>query len=59
MSELERSVADNRSRQEKIIADYAAKQPVVRQLIDLALLQAGLLRGESLTAFVRRSVELL
>ena len=29
------------------------------QLIDLALLQGGLLKGEALSAFVRRSVEML
>lgn len=59
VKDLEKSVADHRAEQEKIIADYASTQPVVKQIIDLALLQAGLLRGESLTAFVRRSVELL
>lgn len=59
VKELEKSVADHRAEQEKLIADYASTQPVVKQIIDLALLQAGLLRGESLTAFVRRSVELL
>ncbi len=59
VKELEKAVADHRAEQEKLIADYASTQPVVKQIIDLALLQAGLLRGESLTAFVRRSVELL
>lgn len=59
VKDLEKSVADHRAEQEKLIADYASTQPVVKQIIDLALLQAGLLRGESLTAFVRRSVELL
>ncbi|MDE6454068.1 MAG: molecular chaperone HtpG [Muribaculaceae bacterium] len=59
VADLEKSVSETRAEQEKIIADYAATQPVVRQLIDLALLQAGLLKGEQLSRFVRRSVEML
>ncbi|MDE6486827.1 MAG: molecular chaperone HtpG [Muribaculaceae bacterium] len=59
VAELEKSVADARAEQDKIVEAYAATQPVVRQLIDLALLQAGLLRGEALGSFVRRSVDLL
>ncbi len=59
VADLEKSVSETRAEQEKIIADYAATQPVVRQLIDLALLQAGLLKGEQLSHFVRRSVEML
>ena len=42
-----------------ITAAYASTQPVVRQLIDLALLGNGLLRGEDLSRFIARSVELL
>ena len=36
-----------------------AKPEIVSQLIDLALLQNGMLRGEALTKFVKRSVELI
>ena len=42
-----------------IASDYAKTQPVVRQLIDLALLGSGLLKGKALSAFIKRSVELL
>ena len=59
VAELEKSVAASRSEQEEIIKSYAATQPVVKQVIDLALLQAGLLKGEALSSFVRRSVDLL
>lgn len=41
------------------LSDYARSNKVVPQLIDLALLQGGLLRGEALNAFVKRSVELI
>ena len=43
----------------KVFADYAEAQPVVSQLIDLALLQNGLLRGEALSNFVKRSIALI
>jgi len=36
-----------------------AKPELVSQLIDLALLQNGMLKGEALTKFVKRSVELI
>ncbi|MBD5363692.1 MAG: molecular chaperone HtpG [Bacteroides sp.] len=51
----------NKQREEirKTSADYAAGQPLVRQLIDLALLGSGLLRGKDLSEFVKRSVSLL
>ena len=38
---------------------YATKNPVVQQLIDLALLQNGLLRGEALSKFIKRSTDLM
>ena len=41
------------------MADYASKNKVVRQLIDLALLQNGMLKGEALDKFLKRSVELI
>ena len=44
---------------EKLIGDYAKQQPVVGQIIDLALLQSNLLKGEALSAFIKRSIELL
>ncbi len=40
-------------------AAYAGKSQLVAQLIDLALLQNGLLRGEALSRFVRRSIDLI
>lgn len=42
-----------------IYTEYAAGNKVVHELIDLALLQNGMLKGESLAAFIRRSVELI
>ncbi len=59
LSEKENKVSDLRKQEEGIIKKYADGQPKVRQIIDLALLQSQLLKGESLNAFIKRSVELL
>lgn len=59
IKDLEKEVADNREKQQKIVSEYASKLPVVPQLIDLALLANGLLKGADLTKFIRRSVDLL
>ncbi len=59
LKSLEGSVAASREEQNKIISDYASQQSDVNQLIDLALLGNGLLRGEHLNKFIRRSVELM
>jgi molecular chaperone HtpG len=58
-TDLLASVEKARKKQEKIISAYAADKPVVRQMIDLALLGNGLLQGKALTDFVHRSVEML
>jgi molecular chaperone HtpG len=41
------------------IARYAAGNKVIHQLIDLALLQNGMLKGAALDAFLKRSVDLI
>lgn len=58
-AELEKEVGVIRDNMSKIISEYASTQPLVKQLIDLALLGNGLLRGADLSNFIRRSVELL
>ncbi len=42
-----------------MIGQYAATQPIVKQLIDLALLGNGLLKGHDLSEFIKRSINLL
>jgi len=58
-SELEAKVSAARTKMTDIISEYASKQPLVSQLIDLALLGNGLLRGAALNDFITRSVSLL
>ena len=57
--ENEKKVADLRKKQDELIGSYAAGTPLIRQIIDLALLQAGLLQGKELSDFISRSITLL
>ncbi|MDE6299868.1 MAG: molecular chaperone HtpG, partial [Muribaculaceae bacterium] len=59
LAEKQSKVADLRKSEEDIIKGYSSEQPKIRQVIDLALLQSNLLKGESLNDFIKRSVDLL
>ena len=48
-----------KNKKEGIFAGYASNNKVIRQLIDLALLQNNMLKGEALNNFVKRSIELI
>ena len=58
-SEAEKAVQAEKDKLKSVIADYAKGNDVVHQLIDLALLQNGMLKGEALDRFLSRSVELI
>lgn len=58
-NEKVQKVDELRKHQEDIYKEYASKQPEIRQIIDLALLQSNLLKGHDLTQFINRSVSLL
>lgn len=59
VKDLESKISQTRQDEETFIASYANTQPKVKQLIDLALLGNGLLSGAELSAFIKRSVDLL
>jgi molecular chaperone HtpG len=59
IKDLEKEVADNRNEQEIAISNYAKGNDLIKQLIDLALLGNGLLKGEQLNSFITRSISLL
>ena len=58
-SALEQKAEEIRNEQEKVISEYAATNDKVKQLVDIALLGNGLLKGEALNNFLKRSVSLL
>lgn len=59
MEKDENEAGEIRKLNEKTISDYASSQPVVLQIIDLALLRSNLLKGESLKQFINRSISML
>ena len=58
-SEYSKTIADLNKQKSSLLEEYGKGNKVVGQLIDLALLANGLLKGEALNRFVKRSVELI
>ena len=59
VTEVTKTLADLRNGKKQLYADYAKENKEISQLVDIALLASGLLKGEALAAFVNRSVSLL
>lgn len=54
-----KAIADEQKKRDDIVAAYAKGNNVVHQLIDLALLQNGMLKGAALDSFLKRSIEMI
>lgn len=59
LAQVNADIAKQQGLRDEALAEFARQSKIVPQLIDLALLQNGLLRGEALNAFVKRSVDLI
>ncbi|MDM8257343.1 molecular chaperone HtpG [Phocaeicola barnesiae] len=59
LNEVEQKLNEQKQQKTTIINESTADNKVVHQLIDLALLQNNMLKGEALTNFVKRSIELI
>ena len=57
--EYQKTLSDLKKQKETLLEAYGGENKVVGQLIDLALLANGLLKGEALNRFVKRSIELI
>ena len=55
----EKEVDSLRKKESELLTQYANKHKLVRQLVDLALLSNNMLKGEALSQFIKRSVEML
>lgn len=55
----EDKLGEQRKQKNEIIAEYAKGNDSIHQLIDLALLQNGMLKGAALDKFIKRSVDLI
>ncbi len=59
LAEVEKKLDAQKKEKESVLDAYAAANKAVHQLIDLALLQNNMLKGEALTRFVKRSIEMI
>ncbi len=59
LEKLRKELENYETSRKEILENYGSNNNVVKQLIDLALLANNMLRGEDLSTFVKRSVELL
>ena len=55
----EKTISEQKEKRNSIIAGYAKDNKIVHQLIDLALLQNGMLKGAALNEFLKRSVDII
>ena len=58
-AECEKAVQEQKDKKQEVLNGFAAQNDIVHQLIDLALLQNGMLKGEALDKFLKRSVDLI
>ena len=58
-ADCEKAVEEQKQKKQSVLSSFAADNAIVHQLIDLALLQNGMLKGEALDKFLKRSVELI
>ena len=59
LEECRTAIAAEEAKQKEVLASFATQHAVIPQLIDLALLQSGLLKGNELNRFIKRSIELM
>ncbi len=59
IADLESKLHGLEEKKEKVLKEFGKKNKLVKQLIDLALLSNNMLKGEELTKFVKRSIELM
>lgn len=59
LKHAEEKAKELRAKESDILKTYADQTPLVRQLVDLALLSNNMLKGEALSKFIKRSVEML
>lgn len=59
LNETRENIQAEENKRNEVIANYAKDNKIVHQLIDLALLQNGMLKGAALNDFLKRSVDLI
>lgn len=58
-ADAQKAIDEQKGKKKQILADYAKGNGIVHQLIDLALLQNGMLKGAALDKFLKRSIDMI
>ena len=59
IEDLKKKIDELNDKKRKILSEYGSKNKLVKQLIDLALLSNNMLKGEELSKFVKRSIDIM
>ncbi len=59
LTDVDKKIDEVKTKKKEVLVKYGSENKYVKQLIDLALLANNMLRGEDLTKFVKRSVDLI
>lgn len=59
LTEKQKAIKDKEKQKDDIYGAYARDCKIVNELVDLALLQTGMLKGKALDEFIKRSIELI
>ena len=59
IEDLKKKIDELNDKKRKILSEYGSKNKLVKQLIDLALLSNNMLKGEELSRFVKRSIDIM
>ena len=59
IAEGDKQLDEMRKKKEEIIGNFAGRQSLVKQLIDIALLQNNMLKGQALSTFIKRTIEMI
>ncbi|MCD8194418.1 MAG: molecular chaperone HtpG [Tannerellaceae bacterium] len=59
LNNTEKKVEELQNQSNAILSEYAGSNKIISQLIDLALLSNGMLKGEALSNFIKRSVQMI
>ena len=59
MEDLNKKIDELNKKKDAVLENYGKENPLIKQLIDLALLSNNMLKGAALDKFVKRSVDLI
>lgn len=59
IKKIDGEISESKAQKKAVFSKYSSENKEVRQLVDLALLSNNLLKGEALSAFIKRSIEMM